>query len=29
MSSSLEQSVKDRLKNIARETGRDYNFVAI
>ena len=29
MSSSLEQSVKDRLKNIARETGKDYNFVAI
>ena len=29
MSSSLEQSVKDRLKNIARENGRDYNFVAI
>jgi len=29
MSSSLEQSVKDRLKNIAKETGRDYNFVAI
>ncbi|MDZ7682657.1 MAG: nucleotidyl transferase AbiEii/AbiGii toxin family protein [Fodinibius sp.] len=29
MSSSLEQSIKDRLKNIARETRRDYNFVAI
>ncbi|MGM0587555.1 MAG: nucleotidyl transferase AbiEii/AbiGii toxin family protein [Bacteroidota bacterium] len=29
MSSSLEQSVKDRLKNIAKETGNDYNFLAI
>jgi len=29
MSSSLEQSVKDRLKNIARETGKDFNFVSI
>lgn len=29
MSSSLEQSVKDRLKNIAKDTGSDYNFLAI
>lgn len=29
MSESLEQSVKDRLKNIARETGKDFNFVCI
>ena len=29
MSSSLEQSVKGRLKNIAKETDSDYNFVAI
>lgn len=27
--SSLEQSVKDRLKNIAQETGKDFNFVSI
>ena len=29
MSSSLEQSVKGRLKNIARETGKDFNFICI
>jgi len=29
MSSRLEQSVKSRLKNIARETGKDFNFVCI
>lgn len=29
MSNSLEQSVKDRLKNIARSAGKDYNFVCI
>lgn len=29
MSSSLEESVKDRLKNIARKTGKDFNFVCI
>ncbi len=29
MTGSLEQSVKDRLKNIARETGKDFNFVCI
>lgn len=27
--SNIEQSVKDRLKNVARETGKDYNFVCI
>lgn len=27
--SNVEQSVKDRLKNVARETGKDYNFVCI
>lgn len=29
MSPNIEQSVKDRLKNIARETGKDFNFVSI
>jgi predicted nucleotidyltransferase component of viral defense system len=29
MSNRLEQSVKDQLKNIARETGKDFNFVCI
>lgn len=29
MSSSLEQSVKDPPKNIAKETGKDFNFVSI
>lgn len=29
MSSSLEQSVKGRLKKIARETSKDFNFVCI
>lgn len=29
MTSKLEQSVKDRLKDIARETGKDFNFVCI
>jgi len=29
MSPNIEQSVKDRLKNIARESGKDFNFVSI
>lgn len=29
MSSSLEQSVKARLKSIARKTDKDFNFVSI
>jgi len=29
MSSSFNQSVKDRLKNLARATGKDYNFICI
>lgn len=29
MSNGIEQSVKDRLKNIARESGKDFNFVCI
>lgn len=29
MTRNIEQSVKDRLKNLARSSGRDYNFVCI
>ena len=29
MNTSKESSIKDRLKNIARETGKDYNFLCI
>lgn len=29
MKSNINQSVKDRLKNLARSSGRDYNFVCI
>jgi predicted nucleotidyltransferase component of viral defense system len=29
MSSNLEQSVKDHLKNIANESGKDFNFISI
>ncbi|MFU8862092.1 MAG: nucleotidyl transferase AbiEii/AbiGii toxin family protein [Cyclonatronaceae bacterium] len=29
MTKNIEQSVKDRLKNLARSSGRDYNFVCI
>jgi predicted nucleotidyltransferase component of viral defense system len=29
MSQNIEQSVKDRLKNIARQSGKDFNFVCI
>jgi len=29
MKSNINQSVKDRLKNLARSSGRDYNFVSI
>ena len=29
MSSNIEQSVKDRLKNIANESGKDFNFISI
>jgi len=29
MSQNIEQSVKDRLKNIARDSGKDFNFICI
>jgi predicted nucleotidyltransferase component of viral defense system len=29
MTKNIDQSVKDRLKNLARSSGRDYNFVCI
>lgn len=29
MKNNIDQSVKDRLKNIAKSSGRDYNFVSI
>lgn len=29
MKNNIDQSVKDRLKNLARSSGRDYNFVSI
>ncbi|MTI88589.1 MAG: Abortive infection protein AbiEii [Balneolaceae bacterium] len=29
MSKRLEQSVKDRLRNIARNTGKEFNFIGI
>jgi predicted nucleotidyltransferase component of viral defense system len=29
MKSNINKSVKDRLKNLARSSGRDYNFVSI
>lgn len=29
MTKNIDQSVKDRLKNLARSSGRDYNFVSI